>query len=1467
MERQLSKFKTFKTKQTNHYNNKQTKSKRKHEQKREITEKSREDISIRQVKQGKFDEKKSNSNQIKHRKVKSTSKVSDKTLPVIFASAPLQSNFIQVSILGKTINTLVDTGSSLSCIQKSLLNSLDQEFVTYGTSEFKKVKGIGGHLISITGTAILPVQIGDQIFHQKFYIFDEILHPLLLGIDFLKTNNCTLNFEHQTLDSDAGTPVVNLLGANSAFATGLARPLKRTVIQPHSETVIPIKISRLSHQQTTLFEPTNLLTRKKLAGAKAVLSVNHGRGFCRILNPMSSPVTLRPSQVIGKLSPVHTDSIVELNLNQNDSEPSVNSATSSDSANDANLENKYEQYRKTVDDLGISLEESDLSESQKLKLYEFIAMNRSSFAKDTSELGCTNVHKHKIDTGNAPPQRKRPYRVSPKVKQEIDEQIEDMLKNDIIEPSNSFWAAPVVMCRKKDNSYRFAVDYRDLNSVTEPMNFPLPRMEDVMDSVGENNSKIFTVLDLKAGFHQIPLDEETKHKTTFITHKGCYSFKRLPYGLRNAPIAFQAVMAQVLQGINFKYALVYVDDILIHSANFEEHLVHLQNVFDRLSDANLKLQPKKCQFAAKRVEYLGHYFSKNGIQVNPSKIQVVKTYPVPKTRKQVKSILGLCNYYRRFVQDYAKIAGPLNNLLRKDVDYQWTSDCDKAFNVLKQKLISAPILAFADMQKPFFLSVDASGSAIGYILGQHDSENREVAVSYGGRALRGTELKWNVCERECLALVEAIKQFHPYLSHNHFTVYSDNIALKWLQKIRDQNGRLGRWSIKLQGYNFTVIHKPGIKNQNADSLSRRPYADNEPNSKACSEVNSMKLELARDGDLETLVPKQYMQIEFEYENPMSDPFSSALQQLPSENEEPAVEPSRNPEVQSKSKPDMASLQAACNDIGTLYQYMVNDRLPENETEQKRVIISSEQYVVREGILYHFLDTKSKKNKRGEESFSQLVVPKCLREDIILSYHDGNAHLGFDKTYSAIRSKYYWPKMYSDIDAHVKTCNTCQKSKRNYGSDKAPLTPMPIPSQPFSRLHMDIMGPLTTSSEGHKYILLVVCAFTGWCECFPLKTQESSVIAQILFAEIFCRYGAPDIIVSDRGKNFMSRLVAALCELFQVTRHHSSAFHPQTNSSVERTNQTLAQAIRSYCNVEQTDWHKQLPAIMMAFRNAQSATTGFTPYELVFGRGMRTPLDTALVPKESLTRSAQEHMQELVDSLKLTNMLVKSNRMAAQARQKKQYDLTAQEPKYHLGQQVMLRKMNITPGLSKKLEPKYEGPYYITKIGPNHTYNLRRQSNHKPLRSRVHANRLKPYHNPVLRRYKDNMQAEQRQTVIEQNTKAQNIPKQSTPLQDLTIQSTPVRNSISGTAGQQTQGNPVEDIPEPNYFVEKILASTNYKGEKLYKVKWLGKKGTTWERRSTLPEDLINNFHITHNAKGKKRKRPHKYFIKDEQKSL
>ena len=1362
-------------------------------------------------------------NQAKKNKTKK--KQHKKQIPNMFTSTPLQGSYINVKILGKTVNTLVDTGSNLSCIQKSLLDSLDQDFIVYGSSEYEKVKGIGGHLISIIGTATLPLKIGDSVFYQKFYIFDKILHPLLLGIDFLKTHKCTLNFETKSLDTDSGTPVINFIEEQTKRVTGLARPVKHTVILPQSETIIPIRISRLPNKETTLFEPLGLLAHKKLAGARTITTVNNGRGLCRILNPLPTPVSLGPSNVIGKLIPVDACTIQELKTEHTNMDTSAQGVACSEPIDSIKMERK--DGKMIADELGISLNESDLTENEKLRLYEFIAKNRSTFAKDTSELVGCNMHKHKIITGQAPPQHKRPYRVSPKIKHLIDEQIDDMLKNDIIEPSDSYWAAPVVMCKKKDGTYRFAVDYRDLNAVTEPINFPLPRLEDVIDSVGESNSKVFTVLDLKAGFHQIFLDEETKHKTTFITHRGCYSFKRIPYGIKNGAIAFQTLMSRVLDSINFKYALVYIDDILIHSANFEEHLVHLQAVFDRLNEACLKLQPKKCQFATPRVEYLGHFFSKKGIEVNPAKIEAVKSYPVPKTRKQLKAFLGLASYYRRFVQGFSSIAAPLHSLLKKDSDFQWSKSCDEAFNLLKQKLTSSPILAFPNMQEPFFLSVDASGSAIGFILGQHDASGREVVISYGGRALRGTEIKWSICERECLALVEAIKQFQPYLSHNHFTVYSDNIALKWLQKIKDQNGRLGRWSVKLQGYDFTIIHKAGIQNQNADALSRRCY-----DSQTCSPEKYKVIKSKSNIDEQ----KECTQ------SPVTSPLNEqdchimALQNLPTENEEPKLQPTKVPVVNTKSKKEMSYLQASCEDIGPLYQYMTVGQLPENKIEQKKIMISSEQYIVRDNILYHFLDTKTKKNKRLPESFSQLVVPRCLREDVILSYHDGNAHLGFDKTYAAIRNKYYWPKMYADIDIHVRTCNTCQRSKRNYGNDKAPLTPMPIAARPFSRLHMDILGPLPCTSEKHKYILLVVCAFTGWCECFPIKSQEASVIAEILYAEIFCRYGSPDILISDRAQNFMSKLVSALCELFQVTKHHTSSFHPQTNSAAERTFSSLSRAIRSYCNVEQTNWHKQLPAIMMAFRNAESATTGYTPYELVFGRQMRTPIDTALIPSESLTKSAQEHMQELVDSLKLTHLLVKSNRLAAQARQKKHYDKTAKKPTYQLGQQVMLRKENVIPGLTKKFAPKFDGPYYITKVCPNHTFRLRRQSNHKPIRSRVHANRLKPYYNPTLRKYADGLNAQQQQ----------------------------IRESMDNEVTNVRQNETEPEITnETNLVVDKILASAYYRGERLYRVKWVGKKGSTWEKKQTIPQELVNQFHISHTAKGRKRKRPHRYFVKQQ----
>ena len=306
------------------------------------------------------------------------------------------------------------------------------------------------------------------------------------------------------------------------------------------------------------------------------------------------------------------------------------------------------------------------------------------------------------------------------------------------------------------------MDYRKLNKITIPISHPIPRLDDVFDALGESKASIFSILDLNSAYFQIELDPETRHKSAFVTHDGVYEFCRI--GLRNAPMSFQMLMSQVLKGLNWKFVLCYIDDILVFSSNFDEHISHLSQVFQRLRDANLTLKAEKCSFAVDRVIYLGHVITKNGVEVDISKTEKIRSFPEPKNQKQLKSFLGLANYYKGFVKDFSKICVPLNRLLQKDKKQKfepgdWTDKCQDAFDTLKNSLTSPPVLGYADMNKPFVLSTDASGAAIGYILGQVDETGREQAIAFGGRALHPDEKKWTVTELECLAVIAGMEAY------------------------------------------------------------------------------------------------------------------------------------------------------------------------------------------------------------------------------------------------------------------------------------------------------------------------------------------------------------------------------------------------------------------------------------------------------------------------------------------------------------------------------------------------------------------------------------------------------------------------------------------------------------------------------------------------------------------------------------
>ncbi|MEW8546122.1 MAG: reverse transcriptase domain-containing protein [Candidatus Thiodiazotropha sp.] len=1190
-----------------------------------------------------------------------------------------------------------------------------------------------------------------------------------------------------------------------------------------------------------MLEPNNNLHARGIAGARSLVCIKRGKAPIRLLNPTAKDVYLPRHKVVATTCEIDATNIHAIDSDQNvptcaNLKPyTTNSAKSHTNGANENFDFK-------ISDKG-------LSETERSELLQFLKRNADVFSTSLQDLGRTDLYQHSIETDpTAPPVHLPFYRQAPHVREEIQKQVDDMLADGIIEPSSSIWNSPVVLVRKKNNTFRFAVDYRKLNKITLSISHPLPRLECVFDTIGQADAKIFSTLDLASGFWQIPMDPETRHKAAFITHNGVYEWTRMPFGLKNAPMTFQMVMGQVLRELNWKHVLCYIDDILVFSSNFQEHLIHLEQVFDSLRKAKLTLKSEKCHFAVEQVKYLGHIITKDGVEVDPDNTSKVRSFPRPKSQKEIRTFLGLCNYYRRFIENFSKIASPLNALLAKDRKFVWNEACETSFNKLKEALITAPVLKYPNMNEPFILSTDASGTAIGYILGQKDEQGREMVVAYGGRSLRPDERKYTVSEQECLAVVEGIKAYSMYLSKK-FTVYTDHQALKWLHSIKDPQGRLGRWAIALQGKDFEVIHKIGRVHKNADALSRLPY---EEQPTADTKGNDSVNVIQPQGN-ET--SKEYVQVNFTYG---TAPLVSELTQDWDDDQQNQKE---NP-LQGKS---VADLQRECPDFRHIFLYLENKTLPEDKKLAHTTVIEADQYALYNGVLYHHYQPRVKGLPTSQRLVRQIAVPGPCREDLLKSFHDshaGGGHLGVQKTFAAIRERYYFPGMYQIISDYVTTCDLCQRMKVDRRKHQPPLTSMPI-ADVFSRWHMDILGPLP-KARGYQYILLVVDSFSKWCEAFPLESQDAKIVASVLYNEIITRYGAPSVLVSDRGQNFMSKLVSALCEMFDITRHHTSSYHPQTNSTCERMNSTLAQTLRMYCNKDQSNWPDILPSVMMAFRMspATEAST-LSPFHMVFGKEMSLPVDTALIPKTTMAPDARTHFENLIERLKIAKEIAATNIQEARAKSKEYQDRKSEEPQFSLHDRVMLRVSKVPSGLSPKLFEKYDGPFYITELGPNYTYKLRRCSDHKPIKSLINASRIIQYKDPYIMRdvpvELDEDHAEETSNEGKVNTSNQNI--QDTEKTDSKVTNAPTASQSTEAQETKQKGNfdTSNKSNDKYYEVDRLLKVKWVRGKKFYLVKWKGEYKNTWEPEDYITDKPKREFHIRKAGKKRRRRAGNQFF--------
>lgn len=440
-------------------------------------------------------------------------------------------------------------------------------------------------------------------------------------------------------------------------------------------------------------------------------------------------------------------------------------------------------------------------------------------------LGKTTWLSHKIKTVG-PPIRQRYYPLSPAKLKVLNEEIDKMLEAGVIRPSRSPWASPVVMVTKPDGSIRFCVDSRKLNSVTVKDSYPLPRIQDILDNL--RGAKFMTSLDFRSAFWQIPLaDKESCESTAFIVpQRGLFEFVRMPFGLTNAASEMQRLTDMI---VNYEFTNTssncvfgYVDDLIIVSRDFDEHLTLLRKVLFRLKEAGLSINIKKCEFCKAELKYLGYIVNENGLQTDPSKLEAIKDYPVPTTAKALRGFIGMCSYYRRFVDGFSSIIAPLTALIgkKKGKDaIDWNKAAELAFEKLKEALINTPLMACPDFSKPFILQCDASAVGLGSVLSQN-IDGIEHPIAYYSRLFSKAERNYSTTERELLAVLESIKHFRCYLDGMKFTVITDHMALKWLLTLSNPSGRLARWATVISQYTFDIQHRKGVHNVVPDALSR-----------------------------------------------------------------------------------------------------------------------------------------------------------------------------------------------------------------------------------------------------------------------------------------------------------------------------------------------------------------------------------------------------------------------------------------------------------------------------------------------------------------------------------------------------------------------------------------------------------------------------------------------------------------------
>ena len=1022
--------------------------------------------------------------------------------------------------------------------------------------------------------------------------------------------------------------------------------------------------------------------------------------------------------------------------------------------NIAHTEDLKEQQTCELDKICGDIGNSDI----KNKFTKLITTYEDRYAKTAADIGQLPNTEFEIKLKkDAEPFASRPYPHAYKHADEIKKQCDELLKAGFIQPSKSEWASPIIMVPKPAHEgtkeWRMCVDYRELNQRTVKDKYPLPSMADLYRKLRGN--KVFSNFDLRSGYYHIPIRKEDQHKTAFITDHGMFEWRRMSFGFTNAPGTFQRAMDRIFHDMQ-DFVIIYLDDIIVCSKTEEEHFEHLSRIFKRLREHQMKLRLIKCRFFQRQIKYLGIWVSDKGIAGDPEYINKVLQFSRPRNSKEVERYIGMVTWLARFIPNLSKLTYKINELKNKKAnEFEWTDEHEVHFQAIQCAVSETKLLRHPDFTKEFYVQTDASDHAVGAVLLQDFGRGYLEPIEFASRKLKKSELNYHVSEKELVAVVFALTKWIRYLLPSKFTVFTDHKNLEELFKHggKKRNARMQRWIILLQQFYFTAKYLPGKKNYIADYLSRdllhlhndmlliATIAVTEEEKKAKQpETNEKRYNLRRRPRV-YVGPEIYEEKTYGIMKPVDRDRINTKIAYPEFEQDDEMEDDNQSEPVSTDQiwtfpsiEELKTLQNKDKELSRIIRLIHSKEIQHGISRQTKThqgiqkdIDGGAYKLSKDGLLF----------KKREDSYV-LMIPTSLIAQIVGYFHEGNAfqHQGMNRMIDTLKARFYWKNMKDAVIKHVQHCDACQKSKAVIKKNEGKTTPIFV-GEPFEQICMDLVGSLPMTHSGFRYILTIMDRFSKFVVAVPLKRITVPVVAQAIMDRWIYMFGPPKEILSDNGTQFRNKVLGRLSKSLNIKQKFTTTYNPQCNGMIERFHSFLKARLRIATSTSALDywegdeWNRLIPCITFAYNTTIHSSTKYEPYQVLFGRRPRLPIEIANiagnVEENKMTCSDYEsYLAQLIKQLGIIRNKAFRAQYKAQMKAAERINKTRTPFIFQVGDWVLKNVAITRVGNEKKLKPQWVGPYEIihkAENGINYTiqdvYDGNKSEN-------IHGKRLKKY---------------------------------------------------------------------------------------------------------------------------------------------